>query len=98
MKVNYREITLVTTCICCGCVNEVEVNAMDYLRWRDGMLAQNAFPYLTAEEREMLISGICPTCWETTFEGPDKDEEDPENEWDEFESGKFIYDEMAANP
>lgn len=96
MKVNYREITLVTTCPCCGRINEIEVNAMDYLRWRDGMLAQNAFPYLTAEEREMLISGICPTCWDDTFSSDE--EEDPEDGWDEFEPGKFIYDEMAANP
>ena len=69
MKINYKEVTGVTRCPFCGCGNEVEVNEMDYLDWQDGAHAQDAFPYLSADEREMLISGICPTCWERTFGG-----------------------------
>ena len=69
MKINYKEVTVVTRCPFCGHGNEVEVNEMDYLDWQDGVHAQDAFPYLSADEREMLISGICPTCWERTFGG-----------------------------
>ena len=57
-------------CVCpfCGEVHTVTVDAIDYLAWENGdVLAQNAFPYLSADEREMLISGICPKCWEKTF-------------------------------
>lgn len=66
-KINYKEVCVVTACPFCGRANEVEVNEMDYLDWQDGVLAQDAFPYLNANEREMLISGICPTCWDGMF-------------------------------
>ena len=67
MKINYKEVAVITRCPMCGRGNEVEVNEADYDDWSDGVLAQVAFPYLNADEREMLISGICPTCWARTF-------------------------------
>ena len=67
MKINYKEVCVVTTCPFCGRANEVEVNHLDYLDWQDGELAQDAFPYLSASEREMLISGCCPRCWDKMF-------------------------------
>lgn len=67
MKTNMKEIEVVTVCPICGCANFVFVNEMDYLDWQDGELVQDAFPYLSADEREMLISGICPDCWENMF-------------------------------
>ena len=67
MKINYKEVTVVTRCPFCGCGNFVEVNENDYDDWQDGAHAQDAFPYLSADEREMLISGICPTCWARMF-------------------------------
>ena len=66
-KINYKEVTVVTVCPFCRHANEVAVNEMDYFDWDDGELAQNAFPYLSAGEREMLISGCCPTCWNKMF-------------------------------
>ena len=79
MKTNNHEITVITGCPFCGLIHEVEVNEMDYLDWQDGVLVQDAFPYLSADEREMLISGICPDCWDEMFdsnEEPDPDEVD----------------------
>lgn len=64
MRENRREVCIITICPYCGRVNEIEVNEIDYLDWKDGILAQDAFPYLTASEREKLISGICETCWD----------------------------------
>ena len=61
-RINYKEVCVVTQCPFCGRGNEIEVNEADYWDWDDGMLVQDAFPYLSADEREMLISGICPTC------------------------------------
>ena len=72
MKTNHYEVTIVTCCPFCGRGNEVEVNEMDYLDWSDGELAQVAFPYLSADEREMLISGICPDCWDDMFGGDEE--------------------------
>lgn len=66
-KVNLEEICVVTYCPFCGEAHEVYVNEADYLDWQDGELAQNAFPYLSADERELLISGICSTCWSSLW-------------------------------
>ena len=76
VKINYKEVCVITACPFCGHANEVEVNEMDYLDWQDGELAQVAFPYLSADEREMLISGICPTCWDEMF-GSDEESDHP---------------------
>lgn len=40
----------------------------------NGKLIQLAFPYLSAGERELIISGICDTCFTDIF----KDDEEPE--------------------
>ena len=71
-RINYKEVTVVTACPFCGCANFIEVNEADYLDWQGGELVQNAFPYLSADEREMLISGICPTCWNGMFGGEEE--------------------------
>ena len=89
MKINNKEVCVITRCPICGHANEVEVNEMDYLDWGDGMTAQEAFPYLSPEEREMLISGICPTCWEKTFADEEEDPEDYEE--DAYEIGFNPY-------
>lgn len=65
-----------TTCPFCGKTTPVQIRRVaDYHAWQNGELAQNAFPYLSANEREMLISGICPSCWDNMFP-PEEDEED----------------------
>lgn len=72
IKLNYKEVCVITECPFCHKANEVEVNEMDYWDWQDGALAQDAFPYLSADERELLISGICPKCWDGMFGGYDE--------------------------
>ena len=63
-----KTINLITTCPFCGQEHTITVDEWDYQLWYFADLpAQKAFPYLSADEREMLISGICPTCWEKTF-------------------------------
>lgn len=65
------KITVTTRCPFCGRTHDVEVNEIDYLNWQDGELIQNAMPYLSAQEREYLITGICAHCWENMFDGMD---------------------------
>lgn len=81
MKKNFHEICVVTYCPFCGKAHEIEVNEMDYLDWEDGTLAQEAFPYLDADEREMLISGICSDCWNGMFGQEEEEEEDFDEDW-----------------
>ena len=54
-------------CPFCGKPHDVLVSKADYAAWQNGKMAQDAFPYLSADEREILISGICPKCWAETF-------------------------------
>ena len=71
MKKNLREISVITRCPFCGKAHEVECNEADYLDWQDGELIQNAMPYLSAQEREYLITGICEDCWASMFDSMD---------------------------
>ena len=60
-------IEIATTCPFCGEDNSINVKYSDYADYLAGALAQEAFPYLLAEEREMLISGMCPNCQKKMF-------------------------------
>ena len=55
------------TCNQCSEVHVIEVDFQDWSDWRRGKLAQDAFPYLSADERELLISGICGKCFDKMF-------------------------------
>ena len=54
-------------CVFCGKRSKVIVAIADFEAWQNGGLAQKCFPYLSTEEREMFISGICPSCQEKVF-------------------------------
>lgn len=54
-------------CPFCGAIHSVLVNEGDFNGFQNGFPAQDAFPYLTATEREELISGMCPDCQRKVF-------------------------------
>lgn len=56
-------------CIMCGDTTLIEVPEEGYKRWKSGELIQNALPELYADERELLISGICGKCYDKIFGG-----------------------------
>ena len=60
-------------CPFCGAFHIVTVQVNQYFDWINGELAQNAFPNLSATEREQLISNICPECQIDVF-GEDEEE------------------------
>lgn len=63
--VNYgTEIALDVTCIACHACHTLTAQTQDYQDWCGGKLIQTAMPYLTADEREFLISGICGECYD----------------------------------
>ena len=55
--------TLQAQCIRCKDTHVLMVSNHDLKRWEGGELIQNAMPYLTAGEREILISGVCEACF-----------------------------------
>lgn len=69
--------TINTTCPICRKSHEVKIRrASDYHDFAfGGKHAQDAFPYLSAQEREMLISGICGACWDNLFADEEEDDE-----------------------
>ena len=90
---------IVKNCPFCGKPHEVMVYEDDFDAWQNGdLLAQEAFPYLTASEREILISGICPQCWDKMFPEEEEEEEEEDPALYEFEPGRYYWNEMAANP
>ena len=55
--------TTVVNCIQCHQPQHIEARTADLDAWIGGELIQVAMPYLTADEREILISGVCGTCF-----------------------------------
>ena len=40
----------------------------DFIKWKEGRgLIQDCLPYLSADEREFLMTGLMPEEWERTF-------------------------------
>lgn len=66
-KINREEVEILTKCPICGEEKKIYVNFEDWIDWTSGTSVQVAFPYLSADEREQIISGICPTCWARMF-------------------------------
>lgn len=56
-------------CEFCKKAYELPVDEQSFHLWNKGEFIQNAFPYATASDREMLISGSHPECWDKAFGG-----------------------------
>lgn len=54
-------------CTHCGKVVEVPITEEELLSWDGHNHIQEQFPQVAPELREMLISGICPECWNEIF-------------------------------
>jgi hypothetical protein len=63
-------------CIHCGESSVLEVEESQWQRRQAGELVQRAFPDMAPADREMLITGTHPACWEAIFKGPDAEDDD----------------------
>lgn len=54
-------------CKFCHKVKEIATKEEDVNAWIGGKLIQDAMPYLSASDREMLISRTCDDCWGEIF-------------------------------
>ena len=59
-------------CRLCDTVHDLTVNVEGYVNWQAGEFIQDALPELSCDERELLISGTCSTCFDELF--PSEDE------------------------
>lgn len=60
-------VTVSVKCPFCGKAQTLTVPRKGFDLWRQGALVQVAFPDLSPDDREVLVSGVCPKCWEDTF-------------------------------
>ena len=51
----------------CERVFRLRVAVFDFKAWLGGALVQSAFPYLSSDDRELLVSGICGACFDQMF-------------------------------
>jgi hypothetical protein len=67
---------------CSICKNTYVLNCMksDYDKWQNGDYIQNALHYLSAGDRELLISKTCNTCFHEMFGSEEDYEEDEDYE------------------
>lgn len=56
--------------ILCGGCGECKILSAPAANWNaywSGALVQNAFPDMSPDDRELLISGICGPCYDSLF-------------------------------
>lgn len=58
---------ITVTCPNCTAKRTITVSKAGHKAWMSGTLIQNAFPDLSKDDREGLMTGICPTCWNKMF-------------------------------
>jgi len=66
--------TVTTTCACSVSKElfRITVPLGDWMNWRYGEVSsQQAFPYLSPEEREMIQTGITPAEWDAMHKPPE---------------------------
>lgn len=69
-----RDCKATRRCELCGNDVSVCVRHVDMVRFLDGEgFVQDLFPYLTADERELLMNGFCGPCFDS-FCPPDEDD------------------------
>lgn len=76
-----KKTNIIKTCISCQKEYKIEVNTADLYSYMNGELAQRAFPYLSAAERELIISGVCDKCFTDMFkdDSEETEEDTPES-------------------
>lgn len=67
------KITIHKTCFSCNETYQLEVHEKDLIAIHQGAHIQDVMPYLSSDERELLISGICGKCFDGMFTDEDGD-------------------------
>lgn len=69
-----------TPCLGCGTSAAFEMTEEQFKCFQAGEKVQDIFPDWSPEDREMLISGTCPKCFEEMFP-EDEEDDDEEYSW-----------------
>jgi len=82
-------------CPLCGTATIFTVESEALEQWRNGRHIQDCFGHWSEDDRETLMTGYCPQCWEEAF--PEEEEIDEEAELDEWEATYGRYDAIYEN-
>lgn len=84
-------------CLGCGQTAWFVMTDEQYHAWKGGIHVQNIFPDWSPEDRELLSSGTCPSCWEEMWAESEDEEDwvyesmlDPESDYPEYESDYYV--------
>jgi len=67
-KTDKDKVSIPVTCSNCGKRVFIKVFPEDLTKFQNGALVQEAFPYLEPEKRELILTGLCPDCWDQNFD------------------------------
>lgn len=62
-----RDVMINLDCRVCGITHNLMLNLADIVKYENGALVQDVFPYLSANERELIISQTCGSCFDKMF-------------------------------
>lgn len=62
-----RDVMVNIDCRVCGITHNLMIKSADIVKYHNGVLVQDAFPYLSANERELIISQTCGSCFDKMF-------------------------------
>ena len=62
-------------CLVTGKDYSITANIHHLLAWKEGIHAQTAFPYMSAGDREFLISGTSPEGWDKLMAAIDEEDD-----------------------
>lgn len=72
--VHGSKVLLLGKCGNCGKFYQLWVEGTEFISWSKGALIQVALPTVSISDREFLISGTCPTCWDKLFPADSEEE------------------------
>jgi hypothetical protein len=76
MVIDHANYVIVRDCRFCKQEARVTVPAQGLWDWEHGAFAQNAFPNMSADQREMVMTGTHPECWDRFMSDPEDEEEE----------------------
>ena len=56
-----------SACVVCRKSSVVPVVESDFRSWQAGALVQQAFPEMPVDQRELLVTGTHPECWDAMW-------------------------------
>ena len=65
---------LTANCMYCSTEKQLVVETPSFYKWvNKEQFIQNAFPNMSVDDRELLISNTCQLCWDSIFGNDEED-------------------------